>query len=175
MRVTIEHRETTAGMLGNHKDCYLDCRVDFNEEEKAIIKQRDLYGLDITVRAATPEPTNTQFLNTGLMRVIARVMMVAGVIWGLAGGGVLTGLLFFAGAGLEIYSWIRNRTDNKRAESSDQVLTVKRLLGNPTFTVHAFDPAAAKGFELQVRDQLKYLKNAIADSAELRAKQTFEL
>jgi hypothetical protein len=175
MRVTIDHRETTTGVLGNHRDCYLDCRVEFSEEEKAIIKQRDLYKLDITVRAATPAPTNTQFLNVSLMRTVGRIMMIAGVVWGLAGGGALTGLLFFVGAGLEIYGWIRNRTDSKRAESSDQVLTIKRLLANPTFSVHAFDPAAAKGFELQVRDQLTYLKNAIADSAELRTKKTFEL
>ena len=175
MRVTIEHRETTTGVLGNHKDCYLDCRVDFNEEEKAIIKQRDLYGLDITVRAATPEPTKTTLVGTGLMRPIGIVMMVVGVIWGLAGGGVPTGLLFFGGLGLVVYGWVRTRTEDKRLEGADQVLTVKRLLGNPSFTVHAFDPAAAKGLELQVRDQLKYLKDAITDSAELRAKQTFEL
>jgi hypothetical protein len=175
MRVTIEHRETTAGVLGNHKDCFIDCRVDFSEEEKAIVKQRDLYGLDITVRAATPEPTKTQFFGTNVMRMIGRFLMIAGFIWGLAGGGVPTGLLFFVGAGLEIYGWIRTRAENKRFESGEQQITVKQLLNKPTFTVHAFDPAAAKGLELQVRDQLKYLKDAITDSAELRAKQTFEL
>lgn len=175
MRVTIEHRETTTGVLGNHKDCYLDCHVEFSEEEKAIVKQRDLYGLDITVRAATPEPTKATLIGSGLMRPIGVVMMVVGVIWGLAGGGTPTGLLFFGGLGLVIYGWVRTRTEGKRIESSDQVLTIKRLLGNPSFSVHAFDPAAAKGFEQQVREQLQYLKNAIADSAELRTKQTFEL
>ena len=175
MRVTIEHRETTTGVLGNHKACYLDLRVDFNEEEKAIIKQRDLYGLDITVLAATAEPTKTQFFSTNIMRVIGRFMMIAGVIWGIAGGGTPTGLLFFVGVGLEIYGWIRTRTEDKRFESGDQRITVKQLLNKPTFTVHTFDPAASKGLELQVRDQLKYLKDAIANSAELPAKQTFEL
>lgn len=57
MRVTIEHRETTTGITGNHKDCYIDCRVQFSEEEKAIIKARDLYRQGITVRTSTPLPT----------------------------------------------------------------------------------------------------------------------
>ena len=57
MRVTIEHRETTTGMTGNHKDCYIDCQVEFSEEEKAIIKARDLYRQGFTVRTSTPLPT----------------------------------------------------------------------------------------------------------------------
>ena len=102
-------------------------------------------------------------------------MMIAGVIWGIAGGGTPTGLLFFVGLGLEIYGWIRTRSEDKRFESAEQQITVKQLLNKPTFTVHTLNPAAAKGLELQVRDQLKYLKDAIANSAELPAKQTFEL
>ena len=38
MRVTIEHRESVSGIRAAHKDCYIDCQVEFSEEEKAIIK-----------------------------------------------------------------------------------------------------------------------------------------
>ena len=43
MRVTIEHREQASGVTGKHKDCYVDCKVEFNEEERAIVKARDLW------------------------------------------------------------------------------------------------------------------------------------
>jgi hypothetical protein len=39
MRVTIEHREESAGILGSTKHHFVDCSVEFSEEEKAIIKR----------------------------------------------------------------------------------------------------------------------------------------
>jgi hypothetical protein len=175
MRVTIEHRETTAGVLGNHKDCYVDCSVAFSEEERAIIKTRDLSGEAFTIRASTPLPSKTQFFSTNAMRMIGRIMMVAGVIWGIAGGGTPTGLLFFVGAGLEIYGWIRTRTEDKRFSSDEQQITIKQLLNKPTFTVHAWNAAGAKVIEEEIRENLIGIKNLIQNSAELKAKQTFEL
>jgi hypothetical protein len=49
------------------------------------------------------------------------------------------------------------------------------LLNKPTFTVHAWNPAAAKGVEEEIREDLTALKAVIANSAEIKAKQTFEL
>jgi len=173
MRVTIEHREAASGVLGNHKDSYVDCKVEFNEEERAIIKERDLYGDGFTVRAATKLPTVTTFWSTNLMRVIGRFMMIGGVVLGLAGTNF--GFLFFVGAGLEIWGWLRTRREDKRFETSEQQVTVKQLLNNPSFTVHAFNPAIAKGIEEDLRKNLVALKEVIQNSAQIQAKQTFEL
>jgi hypothetical protein len=173
VRVTIEHREQTSGIAGNHKECYVDCKVEFSEEERAIIKARDLYGEGFTVRTSTPLPSKAAFFSTNIMRVVGRFMMLGGFILGVAGTNF--GFLFFVGLGLEIWGWIRTRTEDKRFESDEQTVTVKQLLSNPLFTVHAWNAGYAKGVEGDIREHLVGLKNLIMNSAEVRAKQTFEL
>lgn len=175
MRVTIEHREVASGALGNRKESYVDCTVHFSEEEQAIVKERDLYREGFVVRTSTPLPSTGSTLGTGLMRGLGPLMMLGGFVWGLAGGGTPTGLLFFGGLGLFIYGWFRSRREDKRFESSEQEITIKQLLNKSTFTVHAWNPAAARGIEQDIRDHLTSLKAVIANSAEIKAKQTFEL
>ncbi len=181
MRVTIQHREETSGLTGKHKDCYVDCKVEFGEEERAIIKARDLDTDGFTIRASTPLPTKTQFLSTNLMRVIGRFAIIGGVVYMIYSSFAhpatepLGGLLFVIGIGVEIYGWMRARKEDKRFESSEQQVTIKQLLTNPTFTVHAGNPAAAKAIEQDIREELTAMKRVIQNSAELQATQTFEL
>lgn len=175
MRVTTEHREVTSGALANRKESYVDCTVHFSEEEGAIIKQHDLYREGFVIRTSTPLPSQTSLWGTGLMRFAGPFMIVGGFIFGLAGGGSLAGLILFAGIGFVIYGWLRSRKEDKRFESSDQEITIKQLLNKPTFTVHAWNPAAAKGIEEEIREHLTALKAVIQNSTEIKAKQTFEL
>ena len=181
MRVTIEHREATSGVLGNHTECYVDCTVTFSEEESAIIKARDLYREGFIVRTSTPLPSKTQFFSTNIMRVIGRFTLIGGIIYMIYSSFThpatepLGGLLFVIGVGLEIYGWLRARKEDKRFESSEQEITVKQLLNKPSFTVHAWNPAVAKGIEDEIRQNLVSLKNVIQNSAQIQAKQTFEL
>jgi hypothetical protein len=181
MRVTIEHREATSGVLGNHKDSYVDCTVSFSEEESAIIKARDLYREGFIVRTSTPLPTKTKFYSTNIIRTIGFFMAIGGVLRGIYEGlahvptNSVGGPMFFLGLGLFIWGWFRTRKEDKRFESSEQEITVKQLLNKPSFTVHAWNPAAAKGIENDIRENLVSLKNLIKDSAQIQAKQTFEL
>lgn len=175
MRVTIDHRQATSGVLGNHRDCYVDCTVTFSEEERAIIKERDLFREGFSVRTSTPLPSQSSVLGTGLMRRLGPFMIVGGFIWGLAGGGNLAGIVLFAGIGFVVYGWLRSRKQDKRFEQDEQEITVKQLLTKPTFTVHAWNPAAAKGIEEDIRENLVSLKTVIQNSAQIQAKQTFEL
>jgi hypothetical protein len=173
MRVTIEHREESTGLVSNRKECFVDCKVEFSEEERAIIKERDLYREGFSVRTSTPLPTKTAFFSTNIMRVIGRFMMMGGFIAGVMGSNY--SFLFFVGAGLEIFGWIRARREDKRFENDEQTITIKQLLNNPTFTVHAWSAGYAKGIEEDIRGHLVALKNLIKGSAEVQAKQTFEL
>ncbi|PIT02751.1 hypothetical protein TSA1_19825 [Bradyrhizobium nitroreducens] len=173
MRVTIEHREEAVGVTGSNKECYVDCKVEFSEEERAIIKERDLLREGFTVRTSTPLPTPTQFVSTGVLRVVGRILMITGVILGIAGTNF--GFLFFVGMGLEIYGWVRMRRQDKRLESDEQTITVKQLLANPAFTVHAWNAGYAKSIEDEIRQHLVALKALIQNSAQLPASQTFEL
>jgi hypothetical protein len=181
MRVTIEHRETTSGVLGNHKDCYVDCTVNFSEEERAIIKSRDLYREGFTIRTSTPLPSKTQFFSTNVIRIVGFFMAIGGLLRGIYEGLAhmptisIGGPMFFIGLGLFIWGWFRTRKEDKRFESSEQDVSVKRLLDKPTFTVHAWNPAAAKAIEDDIRENLATLKSVIQNSAQIQAKQTFEL
>ena len=175
MRVTIEHREAMSGALGNRKESYVDCTVHFSEEESAIIKERDLYREGFVVRTSTPLPSQGSVLGTGLMRGFGPLMIVGGFIWGVLGGGTAAGLILFTGIGFVIYGWLRSRKEDKRFETDEQQVTVKQLLNKPTFTVHAWNPAAAKGIEEKIREHLASLKAVIQNSADIKAKQTFEI
>ena len=182
MRVTIEHREATSGVLSNHKDCYVDCTVNFSEEERAIIKERDLYREGFVVRTSTPLPSGSSMLGTGLMRFVGPFMIIGGfILWACSSRVWRTerpnfgAPILFLGIGFVIYGWLRSRREDKRLESNEQEITIKQLLNKPTFTVHAWNPAAAKGIEDDIRENLVSLKNVIKNSAQIQAKQTFEL
>jgi hypothetical protein len=181
MRVTIEHRETTTGVLNSHKDCYVDCTVSFSEEESAIVRERDLYGSGFDIRTSTPLPTKTAFFGTSIMRLVGRFMIIGGLFYGFIVEGLAHAQtnfgapILFIGIGLEIWGWMRTRKEDKRFEQDEQHITIKQLLNSPMFTVHAWNPAAAKGIEQQIRENLAALKTVIKNSAEIRATQTFEL
>jgi hypothetical protein len=180
MRVTIEHREQPAGLLGNHKDCYIDCSVEFSEEERAIIKARDLYNEGFTIRTSTPQVTKSRLLGSGLLRIVGRLMWIGGILRGLyeSFGHIPTNIgapLFFLGIALEIWAFIRQRGEDKRIENPEQEITIKQLLAKPGFTVHTLNAAVSKIFEDEIREELTGLKNLIKNSAQLQAKQTFEL
>jgi hypothetical protein len=174
MRVTLEHREQTSGIAGSQKDTYVDCTVLFSEEEKAIIQQRNLYDQRFQIGAATKLDSATSFVGSGLLRIIGVLMLIAGVIAGIAGAS-LGGLLFFVGAGIAIWGWLRGRKQDKRVENPQQDITIKGLLNNSTFTVHGGTPAIAKVIDDEIQEGLKRFKFLIAQSAELKEKQTFEL
>jgi hypothetical protein len=56
MRVVIDHRQLLTG-LGSKISQFVDCTVQFSEEEKAIIKKRGLGDHIIVLDPPTPPPT----------------------------------------------------------------------------------------------------------------------
>jgi hypothetical protein len=181
MRVPIEHREVASGALGNRKESYVDCTVHFSEEEQAIIKERDLYRESFSIRTSTPLPSKGSTLGTGLMRGLGPLMIVGGLVYGMFVEGLahvntnFGAPVLFIGIGLTVWGFLRSRKEDKRFESAEQEITIKQLLNRPTFTVHAWNPATAKGIEEEIREHLTSLKAVIQNSAEVKAKQTFEL
>jgi hypothetical protein len=182
MRVTIEHREEAGGISGQRRSYFVDCIVEFSEEERAIIRARDLYDHNFTMPASTPLPSQAAFVGTGFLRPVGGLMTIAGPIIGIVGGLTKSGgseglgsLLFFGGIGLLIYGWRRERRQDNRLEQPEQRITVRQLLSNSRFTVNAIDPAHAKGIEDDIRAELVALKDTIKGSAELQSRQTFEL
>lgn len=181
MRVSIRHREEPGGITGQRRTYFVDCTVAFSEEERAIVRARDLYGHDIVVRAAVPLPTQAGLIGTGLTRTAGWLLVIGGPTVGIvgaiskAGGEGLGYLMLFVGIGLVIYGRKRAVKQEHRILQPEQSVTVRRLLSNPLFTVHVLDPAHAKAVDADIRAKLVELKTIIQGSAELQQAQTFEL
>ena len=180
MRVTIGHREGTAGVAGHRRNYFVDCSVTFSEEERAIIKARDLYQHNFTLPAPTPTPTKAEFFGYPVLRVVARAMILGGIVWWLTasfqrGDGTSGALVLFAGIALEIYAWRRARQVDRRLDHTAQRFQLGKLMTRGRFTVYAIDPAAAKDTEEEIRNALANIKQLIRDSTELSPRQTFEL
>jgi len=171
MRVTIEHREETSGL--NRKDSYVDCTVEFSEEERAIIKARDLYQQYFTVALGpTPPPRATVVIGTAILGVIGAFLIPAGLIASFVSS---YGFLFFIGVGLVGLCWIQKQHWDNRSENRVQNITIKYLLDRSKFTVHAENAAYAKRLDDEIREHLSNLKTFIKAATDIPAKQTFEL
>lgn len=181
MRVTIEHREESAGLTGSTKHHYVDSTVEFSEEEKAIIKARDLYNHNFTVGPATPISSEAAFIGSGALNSLGRLGVIGGFVLGLLspaiGGasGTIAGWCIFLGAIAWIYAAVTMRRQDKRISNPDQVIKLRDLLNSGRFTVYAASPARAQDIDEEIRGALTYAKQLITASAELKAKQTFEL
>lgn len=181
MRVTIEHREESAGLTGSTKHHYVDCRVEFSEEEKAIIKARDLNNHNFTVGPATPISSGAAFVGSGALNSLGRLGVIGGFVLGflspLIGGasGTIAGWCIFLGAIAWIYAAVVMRRQEKRVTDPDQIIKLKDLVNRGSFTVYASSPAHAQDIDEEIRSDLTYAKQLITASAEIKAKQTFEL
>lgn len=179
--MTIEHREQAAGLGGQRRRYFVDCTVEFSQEERAIIKARDLYEHTIAVRPAEPLPTRLAVFGAGVLPSIGSLLILGGIGYALyaaftnPSGEFWGGLVFAIGVGLHVYGWWASRRQDKRLETGEQIIKLRTLLTAPRFTVYAVDPAAAKAAEDDIRTALLSLKQLLQESAEIKSKQTFEL
>src|SRR5580700_4539546 len=81
MQVTIRHRQALGGINGERPDHYVDCRVDFSEEEKAIIAARRLgpqYSLVLPPAFPQGSGIRPDGLGAGFLKFIGWVGLVLG-------------------------------------------------------------------------------------------------
>ena len=182
MRVTFKHREETAGITGSNKNHFVDCAVEFGEEEKAIIAARDLKDTNFTVPSGSPLPTQSAFLASGILNSIGRFGVMFGILFGIissftnsTGLSAVASLLFFGGGLLWIGAAIAGRSQNKAIDNPEQTITLGKLLAHGQFTCLAANPAYAKSLEADIKEHLTNVKAILKDSAELQKESTFEL
>ena len=173
MRVTIEHREEAAGLSGNKRNYFVDCSIEFSEEEKAIIEARALHDSIVTSGFTAAPVGLVKGESPYWLRGVAPLMIFGGFIFGVLGGGSLAGLFVFGGIGFLIYGYIAPRLHEK--QSSERFISVRDVLRDRSFSLYAAMPASAKQLDENLREQLVALKSMIAGSAEIAEKQTFEL
>jgi hypothetical protein len=174
VRVTVVHREEHSGLTGAARRYYVDCEVLFSEEEKAIIKARDLSRHHLTVDPPVPPPVAWHYPAAITMRAIAPFLLLWSCIGGLALGDKVGVPMFFLAVGLFAGSFLlKHKT--KLAELKTQTIPLRQLLDDPHFTLYALDPSQAKTIDDTVRNKLGRLKHLLVDSIDIRRRETFEL
>jgi hypothetical protein len=190
MRVVIEHRQVVTG-LGGKISQFVDCTVQFSEEEKAIIKKRGLGDHIIVLDPPTPPPAYREYMTAGILQGFAPLFAIIGfgligyslflVLQAIGTGRSMTGgvpglgilLLFGSPIGWAV-GFLMDRSMDIRFTHPKQHISVRSMLAGP-FTVFSPDPAYSDLVVDQIKERLTYLKLVISGSARPRQRQTYEL
>src|SRR3984893_19085909 len=187
MRVTISHRQRTTG-LGGTQSQFVDCTVQFSEEEKAIIKVRGLSDHLIVLDNPRPPPSYREYMTAGILLAFSPLFGLIG-FWTLvyaviniflSGSASATSYALIGGVLIVFspFAWairfLLDRAMNHRFTHPKQFVTIREMLFRP-FTVHSPDPAYSNLIVEQIKERLAVLKAIITGSAELREKESHEL
>jgi hypothetical protein len=181
VRVTIKHRQED-GLLPSAKRHYVDCTVLFSEEEKAIIRGRGLGAHYIVVDPEMPPPRASSSTAARLLKAFAPLVFLGGCVVGVSmsvagsgrSGDTLGGFCAFAALAMFLGGIALNR-HVRVAEQPQQIVSLSRLLNNPTFSVYAIDNARSKVVDIELRETLTRLKDGLLVNRDLIAAETFEL
>jgi hypothetical protein len=187
VRVTIDHRQQTTG-LGSTQSQFVECTVQFSEEEKAIIAVRGLYDHLIVLDNPRPPPSYREYMTAGILLAFTPLIALVGFATlafaiannifsgGQNGGGYIAiGAVLFFGAPIGwAVGFLMDRAMSHRFTHPKQFITIREMLLRP-FVIHSPDPAYSDLIVDQIKERLAILKAIITGSAELREKQTYEL
>jgi hypothetical protein len=173
MRVTFEHREARTGLFDRMRIYFIDCHIEFSEEERTIIDTRKLYSH--TIEAGPSKPLSP--FEPAMQRPVAVIVCVAGFIAinvsALPDFFRFLGLFAFVGAPLWfLYTYYAGH--KVRSEQSESI-NLRQLLNKKGFTIYAYSPSAAKEQEAKIHEQLANLKQFLMNSATVGKRQTYEL
>lgn len=184
MQLTIEYREKKTSY--DHKDFYLICKVVFSHEELAVAQERGMWDTHIDVMpSGAPIGSGSQFANTAMKVVGGGCLLPLSLMFGCMAAIApsvgrtdyppvwLTLILMAAGISLVVWAFLRNREGEERV--SIQSLTIGRLANDGTFQIHADTLQLAKAIEIQVREELTTLANALRRSTVIPEQNTYDL
>lgn len=167
MRVAIEHREGAPGLPNNQRSYYLDCDIDFSEEEKAVIRRRGLGDHFITI----PNGYHAYFDPSEAKRLYALKLAVAAVATllclfaaPLSGGHPIPAFGFLGSSIYAVYCLYRFLRPKVVLY---QQLTLDDLVKHKRFIVETPSPVRAKEAEDQLFGTIERMKNFLTDSTEL--------
>lgn len=184
MKLTTAFRDRKVGTLKGTKHHYLACHVDFTTEERAIIQERGLYDLQVTVPSDTPLPTRSGDFLAMLMRLAGVILAPLGLLFACgasispvhgAGAGPPGWLMLIGGVALFTIGKWKDRQAYRREASPDQIITLGRLLQNPDYLVQAYSLQEAKQLEEQVRETLAVLADSLRANKAQPAQTSYEL
>jgi hypothetical protein len=172
MKVTIDHSDI---QKGGRTFYTVRCAVEFNEEEKSIIRERSLsrnnhFGFEhgfvnYPVNAGGP-------VSPGMVRVGSRLLFLIGLPLTFFSPPLAT-LCWASAAGLFFYRKSLERTESKAGQTS---ITLDQVLRDGSFTVTAMGtPLDARQIEEEIHANLEGLKSVLTASAEMPKTRSFEM
>jgi hypothetical protein len=173
MRVTFELQK-------DGKSFVLLSTVEFSEEEKAVIQQRGLSEKRLAF--GNPAPLGTGIQEDGIssagMQILARILVLCGLITiPFSAMRMLPEVFFlvFFIAAFVVYR-LRKVSEHRNTVSYEpRLVPLVKLIASPAVRSYTTDPSAAKELEENIKKQLTVLKEMIADSVTMPAKQTYEI
>jgi hypothetical protein len=173
MRVTFELQK-------DGKNFVLLSTVEFSEEEKAVIQQRGLSEKRLAFGNRSPVGSGIQEggISSASMQLFARILVLVGFI--TIPFSVIRMLpelfpfIFFIGA-FVVYRLRKVGEHRNTVSYETRLVTLGKLIANPTVRSYTTDPSASKALEENIRNQLTVLKEVITDSVTIPAKQTYEI
>ena len=184
MQITLRHRELPDG------SCYVDGRIEFSEEEKAIVVTRRIgnqYALNLPSAfpqgsGISPYGFGAGFLKfIGWTGIIIGVLSIPGMIAEFGRNQPVPGtiMLIFSllclSGGIGAFVARSRQQALHTASFSDQTISLGLLLANPVFTVHAPSRDSANSYAQEIRGQLRMIKDGIMRHAEQKATETYEI
>jgi hypothetical protein len=160
MRVSIEHKEETKGLIKKTHAYFVTVTFQFSEAERAIINARGLQEQPIDISPGV--------LASAVVGGIPNTLKLVGMI-GMIVGFFATffsiqygwlAIFFFVGVGLLLYGIYLER---KWTKGEEETLCIKDFLAAPV-VIHAFGPLDAKLVDDHIRTSLAAIKDVIESS-----------
>jgi hypothetical protein len=178
MRVTISHREVTAGLFAHPRHYFIDVTLVFSEEERAIVDTRKLYPntvdlspgfLGSSVFYVPVSVIKACLISSPFLFLSGCMVGCVGIVAQTGGLGSLLVILSFLAFGFGLYAayFVRHGFRNE--------ITIGEMLSASAFSVMTFNPVQAKLVDAKMRERLADFKRFLEGSVELAPKETFEL
>jgi len=93
----------------------------------------------------------------------------------MAGAGIWPAFMLIAGVGLFTVGKLKDVQADRRQDDPDQHITLRKLLANPDFIVHAYTLDQARQLEEQVRQTLSAIAERVRGNAAVPEQTSYEL
>ena len=168
MKVSITHSEVKR----QNTLYYVHCQVDFNEEEKAIIRERSLYDQTLSFDGNVNYPPGAETsIQPWFLQTAARILFLVGLAATFFNAN-LAAVCWIAAAGCFFY---RKNMERDQTRGLEHDISIRKIMQGP-FSVCGFNnPVATQVHEDEIRKQLEVLKGFLTASSSLPMPKTFEL
>lgn len=183
MRVTMEHREEIAGIRRDRINYFVDCTVQFSEEEKAIVRIRKLEHQFFSVGPPNPDLLLSEILKLDIVRGIAKLSYFTAIPYGIIGflngwrsSGDIATLMLLGGIIVDIagFFFLLLQKNKSKKATNEQNISIQKLLEGP-FSVYAPNIPAVEEIEQDITNNLRAIKNLLTGSLEQPSRRSVTL